>query len=239
MKRLILIGIVVGLMTASTIAGPTGTVQLQYVGVSPSGTVSIHADTDADGSEEWSGGGVYAGHYLHNKLAATGEGQSVMAPHMFCIDFVESAAGTKWFDVYKLEDFFTTFYSATNTAATAKLRADYLRELWYEYDPWASHTNDEARAMQVAVWEFAFESESDGAGGIKWDVTTGYIYLTSGSYGSGLITSTVDTGYDGLANLRALEEGQDMLAEIPAPGAILLGSIGVAFVGWLRRRRTL
>ena len=58
------------------------------------------------------------------------------------------------------------------------------------------------------------------------------VYLTHSETDAGSILSSFDVD-----NILFSEGGR--IDVIPAPGAVILGSIGVGLVGWLRRRRTL
>jgi len=77
-------------------------------------------------------------------------------------------------------------------------------------------------------------SFTDTVGGETWTSTT-----FSGLPGQTLVITATGPQWSDFATYGQLGIDWINATPIPAPGAVLLGSIGVGLVGWLRRRRSL
>ena len=93
---------------------------------------------------------------------------------------------------------------------------------------------DDSYTIKVLAGGYDWGSFVDTAGGETWTSTT-----FKGTPDKTLVITATGPAWSGFATYGQLGVDWISATPIPAPGAVLLGSLGAGLVGWLRRRRTL
>jgi len=116
-------------------------------------------------------------------------------------------------------------------------------EVWSEINPICpplQAARDNALASGVDTINALFVENHDWFGVAPTDYVNAIDYGNNNVIGGTGAFVNIVSSFDQFAPAVLEKIGREIQPTvIPAPGAIVLGSIGVAFVGWLRRRRTL
>ncbi|HPS55845.1 MAG TPA: hypothetical protein PLP05_09610 [Sedimentisphaerales bacterium] len=222
MKKLTAI-LVVAVFVLPAMAVPT--VDVQYTNVSP----GQQFDVTFTGYANY--GVVYTG--VYNLTLTNSTFEYPLNSRAFCIEPQLGTTTNRTYNVVDLKD--APEPQGPNGDPMGVERADLLRELFgRNYDSVVD--NKTAAAFQLAVWEIVFDGSSN-------NFTAGNFFINSVLTDTITLASNWLAAIDGtgpMANLVGLSNlnYQDFVTiyTVPVPGAVILSSMGVALVGWFRRK---